>query len=968
MPSSSPTASVVNRGTISVAEGGVVALVAPGVANDGVIQARLGRVSLVSADRFTVDFHGDQLIRFALDDTVARTVVAPDGMALTAAVSNAGRIVANGGTVQMSANVASGVLDHVIDMSGVVEARSVRKVNGTVVLDGGAAGTVAVSGRIDASGRGAGQTGGTVQILGQHVGLFSGADVNASGGAGGGTVLVGGNQHGQGPQPNAQATYVDANATITADATVKGNGGTVVVWSDQYTNFAGTISARGGPQGGNGGNVETSAHGVLSVTGRVDTSAPNGKGGQWLLDPFDVTITTTNPNPPGTFNGTLAGGIFTATGNSATIDPGVISNALSTGTNVTIDTNAGAGGQNGTITFAADGTITMSGGGTATLTLIAGTNAAGTLATGSGGMMVTGTPSITTTGGSQLNVVISIGNAGNSTGGSGAGAYLPGMSLGAGSLTVNSSGGHVYATNAISAGGAVTINLDTNGTSGGAGHGIDLNNAANNITGALSLLNAGGSGVTIFNNGALNLGTSTFIGGAGGPVSITAAGSITQSGTLTNTSGASLTVGVSTPGSDILLNTQANDLGTGISLGGTLADIRDFGLRNTDVAATLPGLGGLTNLRNLTLQSNNAAVVLGGFSASGSVSITAGGAITQTASASVAGTSSFSAGAHAIALTQAANHFTGAVSLTNSGANAASLTNSVATVLGGSSVGSLAVISSGTISQTGALTVTGATSLASTAANTDIQLNTQANNFGGLVSIGGVTANVRDFGLRNVAAGATLPSLTGLTNLRNLTLQFDNAPITLGGFTATGNAAITAGGAITQTAAISVAGTASFSAGANTITLTQAGNSFGGFTVTSGQTVATGTIAGVSGGGAALLATDPGSSGTQTFNGCTIAVGCATTAPSGPSPTTTVTATNTAQQVVGVLGQSGSDNGDSGNSNVRGFEVQIPLTNIDWSDPAGDLRVSLAPEYKPLGRFFYGGEEAKALLNGRGGR
>src|SRR5271163_1089737 len=59
LPSSAPTASVVNRGTITVADGGLVALVAPGVANEGVIQARLGRVSLVSADRFTVDFHGD---------------------------------------------------------------------------------------------------------------------------------------------------------------------------------------------------------------------------------------------------------------------------------------------------------------------------------------------------------------------------------------------------------------------------------------------------------------------------------------------------------------------------------------------------------------------------------------------------------------------------------------------------------------------------------------------------------------------------------------------------------------------------------------------------------------------------------------------------------------------------------------------------------------------------------------------
>src|SRR5258706_8796639 len=98
-------AAVVNRGTITVKEGGLVALVAPGVANEGVITARLGKVSLVSANRFTVDFHGDRLIQFAVDDKVTRQAVAADGTKLAAAVSNSGRIAANGGVVQMSANV-----------------------------------------------------------------------------------------------------------------------------------------------------------------------------------------------------------------------------------------------------------------------------------------------------------------------------------------------------------------------------------------------------------------------------------------------------------------------------------------------------------------------------------------------------------------------------------------------------------------------------------------------------------------------------------------------------------------------------------------------------------------------------------------------------------------------------------------------------------------------------------------------
>lgn len=49
----SATGSVVNQGTISVAEGGLAALVAPGVANAGVINAHVAKVALSAATGFT---------------------------------------------------------------------------------------------------------------------------------------------------------------------------------------------------------------------------------------------------------------------------------------------------------------------------------------------------------------------------------------------------------------------------------------------------------------------------------------------------------------------------------------------------------------------------------------------------------------------------------------------------------------------------------------------------------------------------------------------------------------------------------------------------------------------------------------------------------------------------------------------------------------------------------------------------
>jgi filamentous hemagglutinin family protein len=55
-PSPNPNAQIINDGSITVAQKGLAALVAPGVANSGVIQANLGRVVLAGAETFTVDF------------------------------------------------------------------------------------------------------------------------------------------------------------------------------------------------------------------------------------------------------------------------------------------------------------------------------------------------------------------------------------------------------------------------------------------------------------------------------------------------------------------------------------------------------------------------------------------------------------------------------------------------------------------------------------------------------------------------------------------------------------------------------------------------------------------------------------------------------------------------------------------------------------------------------------------------
>jgi len=131
--------------------------------------------------------------------------------------------------------------------------------------------------------------GGAVNVLGSRVGVI-GANINASGVFGGGTVLIGGDYRGAGTVPNASQTFVSSDSAINADALLNGDGGRVIIWSDKTTYFLGNISARGGSNSGNGGFVEVSGKENLIFRGSVDVSAAFGTPGTLLLDPENIII------------------------------------------------------------------------------------------------------------------------------------------------------------------------------------------------------------------------------------------------------------------------------------------------------------------------------------------------------------------------------------------------------------------------------------------------------------------------------------------------------------------------------------------------------------------------------------------------------------------------------------------------------------------------------------------------------
>jgi filamentous hemagglutinin family protein len=333
------SAAVTNRGAIEIGRGGYAALIGGKVENAGTVSVPLGKVGLGAGEQATLDLAGDGFLQVAVPSAQS----APGAL-----IRHSGRIRADGGRIEIKAATAREAARHAVNLSGLVEARSVGGRSGAIVLGGGDGGTVAVSGRLAARG-GTSAKGGAITVTGRNIRL-KGATLDASGAAGGGTIRVGGGYQGKGDLQRAATTSVDRKTRIRADATHEGDGGDVVLWSDEKTSFRGRIRASGGPEGGDGGNAEVSGKALLDYSGFTNLTAGAGRTGTLLLDPFNIFIT----NAP-TSRGTLAGGTFRPNGASSVLNAGDLQAALS-GANVTVTTGTAgsAGGQAGNINVQAD--------------------------------------------------------------------------------------------------------------------------------------------------------------------------------------------------------------------------------------------------------------------------------------------------------------------------------------------------------------------------------------------------------------------------------------------------------------------------------------------------------------------------------------------------------------------------------------------------------------------------------------
>ena len=265
-PSSNPNAKIDNQGTITVKQAGLAALVAPQVANSGTISAKLGHVVLAGAKTATLDLFGDGLLSLDVSNQVMQTPVGKDGKAAAALVTNTGVIVADGGTVQLTARAADGIVQNLVQAGGTISAATIGDQSGVVALNG-VGGSIVVEGQLSAPGLALGTKGGAIEVVSNRdVTIASTATINASGKAGGGVVAIGTTLDRARGGPAVTPTKVAANvsvkqgAKVSADASGNGTGGKVVVLSAGATRMDGLIAAKGGSTGGAGGFVEVSGN------------------------------------------------------------------------------------------------------------------------------------------------------------------------------------------------------------------------------------------------------------------------------------------------------------------------------------------------------------------------------------------------------------------------------------------------------------------------------------------------------------------------------------------------------------------------------------------------------------------------------------------------------------------------------------------------------------------------------------
>lgn len=145
---------------------------------------------------------------------------------------------------------------------------------------------------------------------------------------------------------------IATTGAISADGGSNGHGGTIKIIANHKTAVDGQLSAQGGQLAGDGGFIETSGDIVrIGDHSSIQANSPQGKAGQWLIDPVDITISDDGTDE---------------SENGTNIRTSFITDTLGKGSHVILDTHKD-GNKEGTITV--NGAINVQDYSRATLTL-----------------------------------------------------------------------------------------------------------------------------------------------------------------------------------------------------------------------------------------------------------------------------------------------------------------------------------------------------------------------------------------------------------------------------------------------------------------------------------------------------------------------------------------------------------------------------------------------------------------------
>ncbi len=919
--------SVVNEGNINTGTGGSVYLIGSGVTNNGIIRSPQGEVILAAGNSVELVSPGTPNLRVEI------TATDNEARNLGQIISEAGRIGIYAGLINHSGAIradsaqltADGRIVLKATKNTTLEAGSVTTANGpkggSITIQSGD--TTLVSGTVEATASEA--KGGRIELLGEHVGLINAAEVNASGKAGGGTVLVGGDYQGKNPDvQNAARTYVGPDTAIRADAIDAGDGGKVIVWADDTTQFYGSISARGGATSGNGGFVETSGKGWLDFSGLVDTRAPMGASGTLLLDPTNIYIALNQANATGagmigTDNSANTGPTpFAASGavQDSLLTTGTLNTALGSSNVVVTTTNASGTGV-GDITVV--NPITWASANTLTLT------AANNIAINAG---------ITTGAAGSALILNASGNVTQSAVIGGAGGLTQ---SGAGTVTLSQANTYTGLTT-VSAGTLVAANNTALGTTAGSttiASGATLN--INGVAIGAEALNVQGTGVG--GNGAITgTGTASLSGGItlAGNTTIGGAGTVTLSGVIADGGGNNFSL--TKTGAGTLVLTGANTYGNGTNVNQGVLNLRNAGAAGNAGTVTVANgaavevQGGITVARLLTL--NGTGIAGGGALRNISGTNTWSGAIT------LGSASRINSDAGTLTLSGAGNITGAGQRLTVGGAGNTTISKVIATT-----TGTLTKDGAGTLTLSGANTYTGLTTVS--AGTLTLGANNVLANGTSVVANGGTfDINTRT----DAVAGVQLASgsITGTTGVLTSTSAYDMQSGTVSAILA-GAVGLnkTTAGTVTLSGSNTYTGATTVSAG----TLVAASNTALG-TAAGTTTVAAGAELQISGAGLAIA--EP-----LNLNGAGVAGGGALRNLANANSATGAITLGSASRInsdAGTLTLSGAGNitgagqsltvGGAGNTTIS--KVIATTTGTLTKDGAGTLTLSGANTYTGL--------------------